>query len=143
MGPQTYPEMLLVEMARTPGAIAETASARANGASSGSCGEWPRRLESGRPAGAARRAKQVGPAPLRLSPAIGSCGAVNGRCVQPPDAENRTSGGVGGWPGVIPVTRPDLFNRLAPGPRGVIGNLGKPICQSAADYQPAPHDQNQ
>jgi len=27
--------------------------------------------------------------------------------VQPPDAENRMSGGVGGWPGAIPVTRPD------------------------------------
>jgi hypothetical protein len=27
--------------------------------------------------------------------------------LQPPDAENRMSGGVGGWPGAIPVTRPD------------------------------------
>jgi hypothetical protein len=27
--------------------------------------------------------------------------------VQPPDAENRMSGGVGGWPGAIPATRPD------------------------------------
>ena len=29
------------------------------------------------------------------------------RCVQPPDAENRTSGGVGGCRGAIPGTRPD------------------------------------
>ena len=29
------------------------------------------------------------------------------RRVQPPDAENRTSGGVGGWRGAIPVARPD------------------------------------
>jgi hypothetical protein len=28
--------------------------------------------------------------------------------VQPPDAENRMSGGVGGWRGAISVTRPDL-----------------------------------
>src|ERR1035441_5317441 len=30
-----------------------------------------------------------------------------GGWVQPPDAENRMSGGVGGWRGAIPVTRPD------------------------------------
>jgi hypothetical protein len=29
------------------------------------------------------------------------------RCVQPPDAENRTSGGVGGCRGAILGTRPD------------------------------------
>jgi hypothetical protein len=29
------------------------------------------------------------------------------RLSEPPDAENRTSGGVGGCPGAIPVTRPD------------------------------------
>jgi len=52
--------------------------------------------------------------------AIGSCGyRVKGRCVQPPDAENRTSGGVGGCRGAIPGTRPD-FSGAAPqllGPR--------------------------
>src|SRR5216683_6070066 len=33
--------------------------------------------------------------------------ATKGGWVQPPDAENRMSGGVGGWRGAIPVTRPD------------------------------------
>jgi hypothetical protein len=39
---------------------------------------------------------------------------AKGRCVQPPDAENRTSGGVGGCRSAIPGTRPvrDLGNRL-------------------------------
>jgi hypothetical protein len=32
---------------------------------------------------------------------------AKGGWVQPPDAENRTSGGVGGWRGAIPVTQPD------------------------------------
>ena len=31
-----------------------------------------------------------------------------GGCFQPPDAENRMSGGVGGVTGIIPSPRPDL-----------------------------------
>jgi len=42
-----------------------------------------------------RQALQAVKRPTRLSPTIRPCGEV-GRCVQPPDAENRTSGGVGG-----------------------------------------------
>ncbi|MBK5294487.1 MAG: hypothetical protein JJE04_22755 [Acidobacteriia bacterium] len=34
-------------------------------------------------------------------------GLWGGRVLQPPDAENRTYGGVGGGRGAIPVTRPD------------------------------------
>ena len=33
---------------------------------------------------------------------------LRGCCVQPPDAENRTSGGVGGWRGAIPASQPDF-----------------------------------
>jgi len=36
---------------------------------------------------------------------------AKGGWVQPPDAENRTSGGVGGWRGAIPVTQPDPGER--------------------------------
>ena len=43
---------------------------------------------------------------LWLSHAIGSSGLLT-RLFQPPDAENRMSGGVGGCRGAIPVTRPD------------------------------------
>src|ERR1035441_5747028 len=50
---------------------------------------------------------------LSFSHAIGSSGLLK-RLFQPPDAENRTSGGVGGWRGAIPVTRPD------PIPAGVV-----------------------
>ena len=52
--------------------------------------------------------KQRSVATLWFLDAIGPCGhRVKGRCVQPPDAENRTSGGVGGCRGAIPGTRPD------------------------------------
>ena len=45
---------------------------------------------------------------LWVSDAVRPCGChVEGRRVQPPDAENRTSGGVGGVAGAIPPPRPD------------------------------------
>jgi len=37
---------------------------------------------------------------------IGFCGSLS-RWVQPPDAENRMSGGVGGVTGEIPLSPPD------------------------------------
>ena len=46
-------------------------------------------------------------AALWIRDAIGSCGKQLSRRVQPPDRENRTSGGVGGCRGAIPGTRPD------------------------------------
>ena len=42
---------------------------------------------------------------------IGSCGTRLRRRVQPPDAESRTSGGVGGCRGAMPGTRPDRKGR--------------------------------
>ena len=45
----------------------------------------------------------------RLLGAIRPCPDVKWGIVQPPDAEDRTSGGVGGSRGAIPVTRPDPF----------------------------------
>ena len=42
---------------------------------------------------------------------IGSCGTRLRRRVQPPDAENRTSGGVGEFRGAIPGTQPDRKGR--------------------------------
>ena len=51
-------------------------------------------------------------AALRICDAIGDCGQQVSRRVQPPDTENRTSGGVGGCRGAIPGTRPD--RRMSP-----------------------------
>ena len=52
---------------------------------------------------------------------LGKC-----RWVQPPDAENRTSGGVGGWRGAIPVTPPDFAHEKP---------VGKParVCPAWAE----------
>ncbi|MBM3744527.1 MAG: hypothetical protein FJW34_01870, partial [Acidobacteria bacterium] len=50
-----------------------------------------------------------------------------GRRVQPPDAENRTSGGVGGWPGAIPVTRPDRG--------GMVSAFARQHCRMTAMYR--------
>ena len=48
-------------------------------------------------------------AALWICDAVGSRGKQVSRRVQPPDTENRTSGGVGGCRGAIPVTRPDRY----------------------------------
>ena len=50
-------------------------------------------------------------AALRIRDAVGDRGKQVSRRVQPPDTENRTSGGVGGCRGAIPGTRPDRFAR--------------------------------
>ncbi len=79
--------------------------------------------------------------------AVASCRALRsgqGRCVQPPDAENRTSGGVGGVAGEIPSPRPDQ-NRLRPGsdqqlrdaPPWVPGLSGRPPQQSDEGKTPS------
>src|ERR1017187_5455031 len=68
--------------------------------------EQPGSLAFGRDRESANRAIERDASTLWLSHAIGSSGLLK-RLFQPPDAENRTSGGVGGWRGAIPVTRPD------------------------------------
>ena len=50
-------------------------------------------------------------AALWIRDAVGDHGKQVSRRVQPRDTENRTSGGVGGCRGTIPVTRPDRFLR--------------------------------
>ena len=50
-------------------------------------------------------------AALWIRDAVRDHGKQVSRRVQPPDTENRTSGGVGGCRGAIPVTRPDRFLR--------------------------------
>ncbi len=44
---------------------------------------------------------------VRLHFAVGACGEKGIRWTQPPDAENRMSGGVGGLTGATPLARPD------------------------------------
>src|ERR1700694_2854607 len=107
MGTQAYPEMLLVEMARSERSGAKATAAWVERRSPGCGDESSRRLESGRPTRAASSDQQLGPTTIRLSGSIGPCKPVR-LPVQPPDAETGTSGGVGGCRGAIPGTRPDL-----------------------------------
>src|SRR5581483_3439036 len=65
----------------------------------------PRCLVHGEDINRERRIEGSSAASLWLPHAIGACGAV-GRWVQPPDAENRTSGGVGGWRAQSPPLDP-------------------------------------
>src|ERR1017187_8905115 len=73
--------------------------------------EFPGSLAFGGDRQSAKRALERDLPPLWLSHALGSSGLLK-RWFQPPDAENRTSGGVGGCRGAIPVTRPDRRARL-------------------------------
>jgi hypothetical protein len=56
-------------------------------------------------------AVQPHPPPLWIVASIRPRRRVNGGRVQPPDAENRTSGGVGGLTGAIPSARPDQWRQ--------------------------------
>src|ERR1019366_4951611 len=71
--------------------------------------------------------------PLRLPHAIGSSGWLK-RVFQPPDAENRTSGGVGGCRGAIPVTRPDPVPSLL---MTISAGFYAPICRNNQNKKPA------
>jgi len=108
----TYSEMLPAAVARAGRERAQarqTGSARAD-AQGGP--EQPGSLASGWDWQPANRAVQRRPSPPRLPSAIGS-GGLSRRTLQPPDAENRTSGDIGGRRGAIPVPRRDRFAREA------------------------------
>src|SRR6266853_6529547 len=74
MGPQAYPEVLLVEMAQPGRATTETAALGFARSRFGCGDESSRRLECGQTAGVTPCAQQRDPAPVRFSPTIGSCG---------------------------------------------------------------------
>ena len=59
---------------------------------------------------------------------MGACGYIT-RWTQPPDAENRMSGGVGGLTGAIPLARPDQDFAE----NGTM-NLFSPVEQYATQY---------
>jgi hypothetical protein len=101
MDSQAYPEMLLAAVARTGGERAEAAPARTARAHAEGGGKQPGSLASGRDRQPANRAFERQTSPSWLSDAIGSGGLFK-RLLQPPDAENRMSGGVGGATGAIP-----------------------------------------
>jgi hypothetical protein len=102
----TCPEMLLAAVARTGRERTAAAQPGIAGTHAESGAEFPGSLASGEDRQPAKRALERDSTPLWLSHAIGSRGLLT-RGFQPPDVENRTSGGVGGCRGVIPVTRPD------------------------------------
>src|SRR6185369_10925733 len=106
MDTTAYPEMLLAAVARSRREEAqamEPGSARSP-AASGS--EFAGCVAPVAERGSQQSAFDRKTTPSWLSDAIGS-GEELKRLFQPPDAENRTSGGVGGCRGAIPGTRPD------------------------------------
>ena len=76
VGPPAYPGVLLVEMARPRGAVAQPAPVGAYGYRVRCGDQWSRRLASGRPAGITPGAEQRRPASTRLSVSIDSCRAL-------------------------------------------------------------------
>ncbi|WP_207188606.1 hypothetical protein, partial [Thiocystis minor] len=54
---------------------------------------------------------------------------LNGGWVQPPDAENRMSGGVGGLTGAIPSARPDPPGHRATGAANEFAPTFRPSAQ--------------
>jgi hypothetical protein len=101
-----HPGMLLAEVAPPGRARAAAAQPGVAGTHAESGAEFPGGLASGGDRQPAKRALERDSAPIWLSHAIGSSGFLKCR-FQPPDAENRTSGGVGGWRSAIPATRPN------------------------------------
>src|ERR1035441_11128482 len=101
-----YPEMLSAAVAQTGREGATAAQPRNTRTPVEGGAEQPGSLAFSRDREPANRALERDASTLWLSHAIGSSGLLK-RLFQPPDAENRTSGGVGGWRGAIPVTRPD------------------------------------
>lgn len=108
LGAASHAEMFLATVAWLAWALAHVATVR-RGRTRAAGGIQQQRCVAhrGQPR-AAHRPKQPRPTVPRLLGAIQPCPDVKWGIVQPPDAEDRTSGGVGGSRGAIPVTRPDL-----------------------------------
>src|ERR1019366_2295311 len=72
----THSEMLLVEMARMERTLAAAQALGTGGQSLGRGEEFSRRLGSGQTTRVAPGAQQRNPTPVRVSPAIRSCGSI-------------------------------------------------------------------
>src|SRR5271154_549617 len=106
MDSTAHPEMLLAAVAQRRRAGAGATTARSSSPCACDGAHKPGRVVHGGNLDHEPRATDTNASSLRLPHAIRPCCEVSG-WVQPPDAENRTSGGVGGCRGAIPVTRPD------------------------------------
>ena len=107
LGAASHAEMFLATVAWLAWALAHVATVgRGRTRAAGGIQQQRRVAHRGQPR-AAHRPKQPRPTVPRLLGAIRPCPDVKWGIVQPPDAEDRTSGGVGGSRGAIPVTRPD------------------------------------
>ena len=73
LGPPTYPEMLLVAMARHSRTLAQPAPVRASGSISGRGDQQSWRLADRRPTGTTAGAEQLRPESARLSLSVRSC----------------------------------------------------------------------
>src|SRR6476660_5845282 len=76
MGPTAYPQMLLVEMARSEGTVEKPASIGTDRDCVGCSDKSSRRLAGSGAAGIAPGVKQHYPPQIRLSISIGACRAV-------------------------------------------------------------------
>jgi len=126
LDPTTHSELLLAAVAR----LARTAEASAPTGTEGATVEggtqFQRRLGPGSGRQPPQGPEQRGAATSRLPHAIRSCGPhVDGRCVQPPYAENRTYGGVGGCRGAIPGTRPDRSGGVVADVKSALNGVGE------------------
>ena len=108
MDTAAHPGLLLATLGQLARAAAQVAPPETERAVVESSAQYARGVANCSQPELADGVKQRSVATPRVLDAIGPCGhRVKGRCVQPPDAENRTSGGVGGCRGAIPGTRPD------------------------------------
>src|SRR5580765_6451817 len=104
-----HPGLLLETLGQLERATAQTPPAWTRWATAQSGSQFQRRMaDCGQPQ-LADGIRQRSLTSFWFPHAIRPCShCVKGCCVQPPYAENRTYGGVGGCRGAIPGTRPDL-----------------------------------
>ena len=100
MDTTAHTEVLLAALAQRKGTPAGTTPVGHWGTAVEICSGTPRRMAHGGERTDADSVVECDVAAVRVRDAIGSCGERLSRQVQPPDTENRMSGGVGGWRGL-------------------------------------------
>ncbi|WP_242523279.1 reverse transcriptase domain-containing protein [Thiocystis minor] len=106
-GPSPHAQVFLAALA-SPSRTTQRPETTGDGGAFAEIGESPQRRVAHRAlTDATARALQPHPPPRWTVGSIRPCRRITGGWVQPPDAENRMSGGVGGLTGAIPSARPD------------------------------------
>ena len=136
MDSPAYPEMLLAAVAQARRERAQATQVGTPGAKAQGGPKQSGSLASGRDRQPAKRALERHTSPLWLPHAIGSSGLLK-RLFQPPDAENRMSGGVGGCRGAIPVTRPDHATLSVARSRPAVPPRPQSACRSLTSREAA------